>query len=190
MAMGLVGKLFGGLIMGLGAYLGGEHVTTVMDGVRLARSGAETTVRIDGKRVEPRPKSGRASGSVAVSRDGEQVLRVQSLDTLMRRYLFEVSYLGEDGRVEALAPVSYARYQRGRVGDRLSAIAAPGIGYVDLTPRATLSHGGKSIAIGVLMLVVGLAMMLLPEGRGDDRDDDGDHAIDPDEIMRRVQARG
>lgn len=189
--MGFIGKLFCGALIAVGAYLGGEHLGTVADGVRLASAGVPKTVRVDGKRVEPRRQGGRASGAVAISTGGEGGIRVQSIDTYLRSYLLEVSFLAEEGRATAVAPVSYAAYLEARPGGEIRVTARPGIAYVDVTPHATLLYGLKSIGLGALMIAVGVVVLLLPKRTDDqDEDDDGGFDIDPHDVLRRARERG
>lgn len=191
MAMGLLGKLFGIGMMGAGAYLAGEHVGTIADGARLASAGEERTVRLDGRRTEPRRQSGRAGGAVGIGVEGGGGILLQDPRELLRSFLLEVSFPSETGRETALAPVGQYRYLRARAGERFTVRALPGVAYVDLRPRATLFYGLKRAGLGILLFLFGLVSMLLPDRRGDDddRDDDGGLDIDPNEVLRRIRDR-
>lgn len=158
--MGLIGKLFCGLIIVLGASEIIGQAPTALKGVQLARSGEPTIVQIVDKAIErPGPRSRPRVESVSVN--GE---RVRSVRTYFNQYVLTVRYEGTDGAITAKAPVSYDRWHALGVGENVAAdVSADAPDFADADGSGTLFYALRQMLFGLLVMAVGLIALRLPD---------------------------
>ncbi|MEL7176206.1 MAG: hypothetical protein AAGK28_06760 [Pseudomonadota bacterium] len=136
----------------------------VRDGYRLFTSDETVVVEIVEKKIErPARKPGVRGESISVNGT-----KVRSLQTYFNAYFALVSNTGSSLDAK-LAPVSYTAWHAFDVGMELDVIVAPGVtGYADIAPGATLRYGLKQMALGFVIILLGVGVLFIP-GEEDDQ---------------------
>ncbi|MEO1640696.1 MAG: hypothetical protein AAFU41_15755 [Pseudomonadota bacterium] len=153
-------KLFCVLVAIVGLAQMGGSAPSLYDGVRLWQSGTAAEVTVIGKEID-RPTRRTGIRAETVNVNGTEV---RSLRTYFNHYFLNVSYVRDGAAVQALAPVSYSQFQTQQTGVSITAMVHPLVEtYVDASARNTLLYALHRMAIGLLILVVGLIAYRLPD---------------------------
>lgn len=132
------------------------QIGTGLDGIRLARVGEVVNATIIDKDVErPGPFRGIRGESVSIND-----VQLRSLRTYFNQYILIVSNAG----TERAAPVSYDAFQAARVGTSVQVSVADNVpGFADMSRHATLFYALRQMALGLLIVGVGVLALRLPD---------------------------
>ena len=150
--LGLGGKIFCLLMIGVGVGTAAWSVNDAATGLRLQTSGMPVEARITGKHID-KPTSRKPVRWNSTTVNG---VTVRSFRTYLYDYMLTVTYTRDGQEYSAIAPVGYDRWHAESIGSVVTVDAAPGITeYVDAAERGTLIYGLRHIAIGLAIALLG-----------------------------------
>ena len=156
--------MLGSAVFGLaGLAMIASNVDVVRDGVRLFTSDETVVVTIVEKDVErPARKTGVRGESISVNGT-----KVRALRTYFDAYVAIVSESGSLAEAKR-ASVSYDAWHALEVGDEVeTTVAANVTGFADISSGATLRYGLKQMAIGFVIVLLGVGVLFLPSEEKD-----------------------
>ncbi len=141
----------------------GSNFGVVRDGYRLFTSDETVVAAVVEKEIErPARKPGVRGESISVNGT-----KVRSLQTYFNAYFALVSNTGSPLDAKR-ASVNYAAWHALDVGTELEIIVAPDVtGYVDIVPGATLRYGLKQMALGFVIILLGVGVLFIPADEDD-----------------------